>query len=383
MSHPIRPPLVLASTFTFDTAAEMDRAVSHRDAPLYTRWDNPTVAAVEARIARLEGAEAALLVSSGMAAVYLAWLSAPGPGDLHLQSPVYGGTDELANTLTSLPGGRPTRRHSLEALHTLAPLGAGELVHIEVPTNPLCRLLDPAAVRARIGPEAFLVADATFATPLLLRPLSRGADLSVHSATKYLGGHHDLIAGVLSGSAEVIARAWRWRKILGPCLDPAAAERLDRGLDTLEVRVDRASATATTLAARLESLPGVQRVWHPSLSSHPDHHLAAQLFGDPSRAGGMMSFDVGDGTRAAALMDHLRLIRVGASLGGTHSLITRPVSVTHANVPAAVRDQGGIGPGLLRLSVGLEPADLLFADLAQALSASSPIPGGAPERHPG
>jgi cystathionine beta-lyase/cystathionine gamma-synthase len=366
MSRPVRPPLVLSSTFVFDDADAMDRAVSALDAPLYTRWDNPTIAGVEARLAALEGADRGLLLSSGMAAVHLAWLAATeGGGPLIVQEAVYGGTEELLRALP-WPG---VRRLPIEGMiEAAAALPAGAVLHLELPTNPQGRLVDLAALCAA-APHVTVVVDATFASPVLLQPARLGAALVVHSATKYLGGHHDLIAGLIAGEAGLVARAWRWRKVLGPCLDPAAAERLDRGLDTLELRVLRQSQTAATLAGRLADRLGAAAVHSPSLPSHPDHTLARRMMRE-GLCGGVLSFSLADGAAAARLMNALRVIQIGPSLGGTHSLITRPAGVTHANVPAATRAATGIGPGLLRLAVGVEPADRLWADLGAALDAA-------------
>ena len=367
MSRPIRPPVVRASTFVFADAAAMDRAVSHRDAPLYTRWANPTISAVEARIAAMEGAERAVLLSSGMAAVHLAWLAAlEGGGPLIVQEAVYGGTEELLRALP-WPG---VRRVGLAELHAVAAAApAGAVVHLEVPTNPHGRLVDLAALRAA-APQVIIVVDATFASPVLLRPVELGADLVLHSATKYLGGHHDLVAGVVSGGGALIEAVWRWRKVLGPCIDPDAADRLDRGLDTLSLRVMAQARSAKTLAARLAASPSVRAVHHASLPDHPDHALAAATLPE-GLPGGVLSFEVADAAEAASLMNALQVILIGASLGGTHSLITRPAGVTHANVSEAARAATGIGGGLLRLSVGLEPVDHLWADLRAGLTAAA------------
>lgn len=366
MSRPIRPPVVRASTFVFDDAAAMDRAVTHRDAPLYTRWDNPTIAGVEARIAALEGAERAVLLSSGMAAVHLAWLAAlEGGGPLIVQEAVYGGTEELLRALP-WPGVQRVGLSGLLAAAAAAPAGA--VLHLEVPTNPHGRLVDLAALRAA-APQVKIVVDATFASPILLRPATLGAALVLHSATKYLGGHHDLVAGVVSGSGALLDAVWRWRKILGPCIDPDAADRLDRGLDTLELRVMAQARSAAVLAQRLASAPGVRAVHHASLPDHPDYALAQATLPE-GLPGGVLSFELDSAEDAAALMNALQVILIGPSLGGTHSLITRPAGVTHANVSAADRAATGISGGLLRLSVGLEPVERLWADLARGLAAA-------------
>jgi cystathionine beta-lyase/cystathionine gamma-synthase len=364
MSRPLSPPLVLSSTFAFERQADLTAAVAGSGEHLYSRWSNPTISGVEQRIAALENAERALLVSSGMAAVHLALRTAldSASGPLVVQREIYGGTHEL---LSVLDWGRPVTRVAVSDWATTA-LPDNAIVYVELPTNPTIRLLDVAALR-RAAPTAFIVVDATFASPALLRPLDLGADLVLHSATKALGGHHDLVAGVLSGRAELIDRAWRWRKVLGPCLDPAAAWRLGRGLDTLELRVRKASESARTLALRLAERPGIAAVHHPSTPGHPDHALASRLFVD-GLPGSVFSFEVGSGDDAGQLIDRLQRFATAASLGGTHSLATWPAGVTHANVDDAGRRAAGIEPGLIRLAVGLEDVELLWADLAAALA---------------
>ena len=189
-----------------------------------------------------------------------------------------------------------------------------------------------------------------------------------------MGGHHDVLAGVVSGDGALIQEVWRWRKILGPTLDPAAAYRVWRGLQTLDLRVERHCATAAELARRLEQHPAVRVVNHPTLPSHPDHALLSRVHRD-GLGGGVLSFEVGSAAAAAAVCDRLEHIVIAASLGGVHTLIAWPAGVTHANVPEEEQAAAGVVPGLLRLAVGLEDVELTWGDLVQALEAAEPRGG--------
>ena len=365
-SRPVTPPIVLSSTFAFDDAEAMALSTARRDTPLYTRWSNPTVEALEARVAALEGADFCLGVASGMAAITACLLASCQPARVLLvQNEVYGGTHELAGSLLAALG-IEVRRAPLddlvEATRALPP-GAG--VHVEVPTNPLIRVVDLPALRAAAPVGTTISVDATFATPLNLRALEHGADLVAHSATKYLAGHHDVVAGVVAGRAELGDVVWRLRKLLGPTLDPAAAYRVWRGLETLELRVTRQNETALELARRLAEHPAVTRVHHPGLPDHPDHALAARLL---EGAGGVLSFEVAGGAPAAArVSDGLRRWTQAPSLGGVQSLVSWPAGVSHVGLSAEERAVSGVADGLLRLAVGIEAVDELWEDLACAL----------------
>lgn len=367
-ARPLVPPIDLSSTYAFDSNQEFADAITNNSDRLYARLGSPTVDAVEQAIARLEGAERSVLVSSGMAAVHLALLAAlgDGVGPLVVQAQVYGGTHELV-TKVRWPEGVQVRRVGVDELvDAVAGLPPGAVVYLETPTNPLIRLVDIAAVRAAAGPDVRIVVDGTFASPSLRQPLAEGADLVLHSATKAMGGHHDVIAGVVSGRRPLTDAVWSWRKILGPCIDAAAAYRLWRGLQTLDLRVERQSRTAAALAARLEEHGAVRAVHHPSLASHPDHGLVGRLHRD-GLGGGALSFELEDGAAAARVVDRLKHIAIAASLGGVHTLVAWPAGTTHANVAPEVQRAAGLEPGLLRLAVGLEDVETVWADLAQAL----------------
>lgn len=364
MSDPAVPPLVLSSTFTFESAQDMAAAVRREAGHLYTRWDNPTVQALEDDVAAREGAERCLATGSGVSAIHLAFLAAlgDGPGPLAVQNEVYGGTHEL---LTTLRWPVEIVRFGLEdAVEVAKSLPLSAAMHLEVPSNPLVRVPDLAAVCD--ATEAAVIVDATFASPSLLKPLAHGAQLVVHSATKYLAGHHDVVAGVLSGNGDLIERAWHLRKVLGPTLDPAAAYRVWRGLRTLDLRIQQQSRSAAVLAERLERHGAVRRVHHPSMLTHPDHDRARTLFRD-GFCGGVLAFEVRDAAVAGAVMDRVERFAIGASLGGVESLITWPAGVTHVQLSPQERDEAGIADGLLRLALGIEDVELLWSDLEQAL----------------
>lgn len=365
MPRPLSPPIVSSATFAYEDVPELLRGL-RGELPFYGRWGNPTVEEVEARLCELTGAEAARCFGSGMAAISTTLLAAlEGRPRLLMQRQVYGGTHALVGDLL------PRLGIAVEWFdHTAGPAaitGEPGVVYLESPTNPTCRVVDvPALAAAARARGALTIVDNTFATPILQRPLAQGADLEVHSATKYLGGHHDLIAGAVAGSAALIERVARWRKLLGGILDPFSAFLLQRGLRTLELRVRRQSETALALAEWLEEQPGVARVHYPGLGSHPDHALAARLL--QGGFGGMLGFEVAGGDDPARrLIERLQVFALAASLGGTESLVSMPVDTSHASLTPAERAQAGVNPGFVRLSIGLEPFERLRDDLSAAL----------------
>jgi cystathionine beta-lyase/cystathionine gamma-synthase len=246
------------------------------------------------------------------------------------------------------------------------------LLFTEVPTNPTLRVFDPRPVAELAHSTGVpMVMDATFATPVNLRPLTLGVDVVIHSATKYLGGHSDLIAGVVAGSRSVVEEVLGMMKVYGPAPDPHMVWLLDRGLRTLDVRVRRQNETALGLARWLEGRPGVARVLYPGLESHPDHAVARELFADGAGYGGMVAFVLEDGGPAAdRFMDALQLVHVAPSLGGVESLISQPRYTSHVGQTAREREALGIPDGFLRLSVGLEEEADLRDDLEQALDST-------------
>lgn len=365
-SHSMTPSVVNSTTFAFDSTADMVHATASRKGYLYSRWANPTVVALEERVAQLEGGTRTVAVSSGQAANTLALMvGALAGGTLVIAADVYGGTHQLAEELLSPLGVkilRPTIGQALlEAAHKL---GKGDQIHVEMPTNPLIRMVDLPALR-KAAPAATISVDATFASPVLFKPLAHGADLSVHSATKYMGGHHDVLCGVISGNDEdLMERVWNLRKLLGPTLGPQAAYRMWRSLETLELRVKQQCATTEALAIRLDAHPQIVAVHHPCLPHHPDHALAKSLM---PHAGAVVSFELPNGDAAARVADRLKHIANAPSLGGTQSTMSWPAGVSHYALSPQERAQTWLSGGLLRLAVGIEDEALIWDDLAQAL----------------
>jgi methionine-gamma-lyase len=335
---------------------------------IYTRYGNPTLAIAEAKLAALEGAEAAIVTASGMAAISSALFAVLQSGDeLIATRQLYGGAYRLLRDL--LPSlGIAVRfvEPSLEGVDSLVNERTRAL-YIETPTNPTLRLVDlrkAAAVGRRH--DIVTLVDNTFATPVLQKPIALGFDLVVHSATKYLGGHSDLIAGVAVGSEKWIARVRERVIYLGGSMDPGAAYLLIRGLKTLEIRVQRQCATALAVARFLEGHPKVARVHYPGLASHPSHNLARRQM---SAYGGMLAFDLKGGLAAARrFCDRARIFLLAASLGGVESLIVLPQFTSHYNMSAQELAAAGVAPGTVRVSVGLEDAADLISDLKQALA---------------
>jgi cystathionine beta-lyase/cystathionine gamma-synthase len=366
---PVAPAIERSSNFVFANTAEMKRwAEGKSKAYIYTRYGNPTLAIAEAKLAALEGAEAAIVTASGMAAISSTLLAVLQSGDeLIATRQVYGGSYRLLRDLLPSFGIRVRFvEPDLDGVDHLVNERTRAL-YIETPTNPTLRVVDlrKAAALGRRHDIVTLV-DNTFATPVLQKPIGLGFNLVVHSATKYLGGHSDLIAGVAVGSEKWIARVRERVIYLGGSMDPGAAYLLIRGLKTLEVRVKRQCATALAVARFLEGHPKVAQVHYPGLASHPSHRLARRQM---SGFGGMLAFDLKGGLAAARrFCDRTRIFLLAASLGGVESLIVLPQYTSHYNMSAQELAAAGVAPGTMRVSVGLEdPADLI-ADLKQALA---------------
>jgi cystathionine beta-lyase/cystathionine gamma-synthase len=361
-------PVYTTTTFAFgSTAAILDVVEGRAPGSLYTRYGlNPTIQSLEAKLAAIEGAEAALAFASGMAAEAALFL-AHGRAGIVCIGDAYGGTLELIGQQLPLLG-IPTHMllgTELDRLDELL-VGGARLVFLETPSNPTLEVFDIAAIAARAHARgALLVVDNTFASPVNQQPLALGADLVVHSATKYLGGHSDITAGALMGAKALIDAVWPWRKNLGQTPAPETAALLARSLRTLVVRVRQQNATALAVAQAMASHPRVARVLYPGLPSFPGHALAArQMMG----FGGMLTIEVaGNGTAASAVVDRLQLFAIAPSLGGVESLATQPVTTTHHGLAPEERARRGITDSMIRLSIGLEDAQDLIADLNQAL----------------
>ncbi len=367
---PLTLPIFETTTYVFQNAAEVIAYNEGRsDKYLYSRYGNPTVAAVEQALAALDGAERALLFSSGMAAAATTLVGHLKAGDEVLcAAAIYGGTLHLLHDLLSRFG-ITTRFVSLAELHALDPVISERtrIVWFETPTNPVLRCVDVAAVASACRARGVLsVLDNTFASPINQQPLALGVDLAMQSATKYLNGHSDVTAGVVSGSRRLLEPVAAARRLLGTVLDPAPAYALGRGLKTLAVRVARQNASAQAIADALSRDARVSSVSYPGLPSHPEHAIAArQMRG----FGGMVCVDLGgDYDRAARAFDRFRVIQRAASLGGVESLVSLPVLTSQwGHTDEQLRD-AGVTRGMLRLSIGLEDVGELLADLDQALS---------------
>jgi len=366
----VAPPIYQTATFRYDTVEEGARLGAETGPGyFYTRWGNPTTDLFEQKMALLEGGEAALATSSGMAAIATAVVSLLRSGD-HVVAPkaVYQATFGLFDSV--LPA------YGVEATFLDDPdVGAYEralrpntrLLYIETPNNPLLGVIDIAGVVALARARgARTVADNTFATPYNQSPLALGVDLVCHSATKYLGGHHDVTAGVIVGSRDLIRGCVKTMRVFGGVLDPFAAFLLVRGLMTLALRMERHNANALALARRLAEHPKVARVHYPGLPGHPRHAVAARQM--TRGFGGMLSLEVrGDVAAGARCVEALRVAKLAVSLGGVSTLVTHPASTTSVNMPREVRLAAGIADGLIRVSVGVEDLADLVADVDQAL----------------
>lgn len=363
------PPLDLSSTYpTPDLAAAAASydALASGEAPrgsaVYSRLFNPTTDRAERALAELEGAEDAAAFASGMAAVAAVLMDARQRGT-HIVAvrPLYGGTDHLLNSGTFNLDVSWVQASEIAA--AIRPDTA--LVYIETPANPTLDLVDIADVVRQAGRVPVCV-DSTFATPVLQRPIEHGATLVLHSATKFLGGHGDILAGIVAGAHEHIARLKHLRAITGGVLHPLASYLLHRGLPTLELRVLRMQQTADILAARLAESAHVKQVFYPGLPGQDPRGLIGRQMSGP---GSILAFTLVEDTAEAMqrLVSKLTLITPAVSLGSTDTLIQPPAALTHRIVDAGAQAASHITPGLARLSVGLESADDLWKDLAQAL----------------
>ena len=366
---PLTTPIYETTTFVFENAAEV-RAYNEGKSSkfLYSRYANPTVMAVEQTIAVLEGAESALVLSSGQAATTTALIALLASGDeVVCSSAIYGGTFHLLADLLSKFDIR-SRFVSIAELSRPETMlsDATKIVWFETPVNPTLRCVDVAAIAQACRARGVIsIVDNTFASPSNQQPLALGVDLVMHSATKYLNGHSDVTAGALAGPSRLMDPILDARKKLGTILDPYAAYALGRGLKTLAVRVERHNTNALAVARWLSQDRRVHAVYYPGLPGHPDHAIASkQMRG----FGGMVCVDVGGGyERAAGFFDRLKVFRRAASLGGVESLCSLPVLTSQWGHTEEELAQAGVTHSMARLSVGLEDAEDLIADLDQAL----------------
>jgi cystathionine gamma-synthase len=366
-------PIVQTSTYTFEDTAEIldfmrrkaDGATPARDE--YGRYSNPTQSAAERKIAALEGGERALLFASGMCAITTTMLTLLSSGDhVVMVGGCYRRTREFALSFLS--------RWGIEA--TLVPIDGPDvlaaairpttrLIFCETPTNPYLRVADlPRMVEIARPHDVTTMVDSTFATPINLRPLEHGVDLVIHSATKYLGGHNDLLAGAVIGSSQVLARIEEARGVLGGMGTPYDAYLLLRGLKTLDLRVRRQNENGQRVAEFLDGHPAVARVYYPGLPTHPEYEVARRQM---TGFGGVVSFEIeGDMDKTGRFIDLLRLPYIGPTLGGVESIVEQPAALL--SLKPEERREAGIGDNLVRYALGIEDADDLIADLGQALA---------------
>ncbi|WP_373501563.1 PLP-dependent aspartate aminotransferase family protein [Desulfococcus sp.] len=372
-SFDLVPPIHMTSTFKFKDADHGADLFSGKSTGyIYTRIGNPTVDLLEKKIAVLEGGESAVATASGMAAVAAAALTLTAPGDNFVAcSTLYGGTfalfsSDLARLNIHARFVSHRRSGSLKEIEEKID-GDTRFLYIETPANPTLDIIDiPLWADTARRHDIPLIVDNTFASPYLQRPLAMGADLVLHSATKYLGGHGDLIGGLIVGSKRMIGQIRESHmNHFGPVMSPFNAWLILRGLKTLALRMDRHSDTALMIAERLLSHPRVAAVFYPGLASHPGHSLARRQM---KKFGGMIAFEVHGGVVAGkAVMNGVTLCTLAVSLGDCETLIQHPASMTHAVYSPSERKLAGISDGLIRLSVGLEHPDDILGDLRQAL----------------
>jgi methionine-gamma-lyase len=367
----VSTPICRSTAFTFpDTVEGAKRAGDIEAAEFYGRWGSTNAREAEGLIAGLEDGETALVTSSGLAAIDMVLHAFLKPGGHFVGvRQCYSETAILQREVTRQMGAKAAFldcRDPSALVEALCP--DTSVVFIETPANPTLSLADISGVVGIVrerAERAVVVVDSTFATPVNTQPLKLGADLVVHSATKYLAGHSDVVAGAVAGRRQLVQEVRRAFSFHGPVLDPSAAWLLCRGIRTLGLRVERQNANALTLAEWLEAQPTVARVYYPMLKSHPQHELALrQMRG----GGGMLCFELRSMDAALRLLTRVRLIKMAVSLGGISSTITHPASMTHNLIPREQREQAGITDGMLRFSVGIEDVNDLIRDLQNALN---------------
>ena len=363
--------MYLTSSFVFENAAQAAARFSGElPGMVYARFTNPTVNMLQERLAALEGGQRCVATASGMSAILATIMALLQAGD-HIVSSrsIFGATQQL---FANIIGKFAVTTTLVEATNLDAYRAAltpkTKLIFVETPSNPLTEIVDIAGL-AQIAREAgvLLVVDNCFCTPALQKPFDLGADIVIHSATKYLDGQGRVLGGAVVGSNETMEEVFKYLRTAGPTLSPFNAWVILKGLETLRIRIEAQSASALQLARWLETQPQVARVFHPGLESHPQHALAMRQ----QRLGGaILSFEVKGGREAAwRVVDNSRVLTITANLGDTKSTITHPASTTHGRITAEARAASGITEGLLRVAVGLESIDDLKADLARGLGA--------------
>ncbi len=364
-------PVVHSVAFGYDDLdVWRDVALGRAEGHIYSRNTNPTVRAFEEKIRLLEGAEAAMSFSTGMAAISATLFSLLAPGDRVVSvKDTYGGTNRLFLDYLPRFGIEVALCDTGDQAGIVAAIDAGcRLVYLETPTNPTCKILDiELLARHAKAQGATVVVDNTFATPINQSPLTLGADLVIHSATKYLGGHADALGGALCGAKELVAKVFAYREVNGAALHADAAYLLLRGMKTLALRVERQSSNAMAVARFLDTHPLVERVFYPGLPGHPNHEVARRQM----RAfGGMLSFQIQGGFEAVKeFLPRLRFAHRAANLGAVETTVAPPRTGSHVELTEQERAAMGIPEALVRYSAGIEDVNDLIADLDQALAA--------------
>lgn len=368
--EPASPPIHPSATWEVERSDDLAALLNdEKDGYVYGRYDNPTNTALHAQIASLHGAPASWSLASGTAAILAVLDVLRGPGRILSAERLYGGTYALLRRQADRLGWQVdtadvTHAGALDEHLT----DDHTVVYVETIANPTTRVADlPGIARCCSERGVALVVDNTFASPWLCRPLEHGASAVIESATKYLGGHNDVVAGIVAGSRELVADVREHTYETGASLGPFEAWIVSRGVQTLPLRMERACRTALTLAERLASDERVEAVHHPGVPSHPQHELATDLFGGRGY-GAIVAVDLGERDRARAFADACEVFVRAASLGGTRSLIMHPATTSHRQLDDDALRAAGIGPGLVRLSVGIEDDEDLAVDLDRALT---------------
>ena len=362
------PPVHLTATYKFETSDDLIDVVQNRSGYIYSRWDNPSVVEVEKSIAGLEGYDHALGFGSGMAAITTAVMAnIKAGGKVVATHELYGGTYDLLSNVLSGFGVETVMTNCWKTDQILDEIEKGlSILYLESPTNPILRVIDiQKLTEAAHKKGAVVMLDSTFASPVNQHPVDMGVDIVLHSATKYLGGHHDITAGFACCNNPWFEKIWGLRKVLGGIMDPMSAFLALRGLQTLDLRIARHNENGMKVAVFLETQDKIKAVYYPGLKNHPDHEIAKnQMTG----FGGMLSFEVdGDFEQTKGFMDALKIIKIATSLGGVTSLATQPITNTHVALNPEERKTAGVSENLVRLSVGIENSSLLIEDLKQAL----------------
>lgn len=365
---PVITPVYLSATYKFKHSDDLIDVVTKHEGYLYSRWDNPSTVEAEKYLAALEGYDKALGFSSGMAAITTSIMANCKAGTKIVAiRELYGATFEFLHDVLPHYGIKSVFINCWKIDQILDEIANGTaILYLESPTNPLLRLVDIRLLaKAAHKYKAIVICDSTFASPINQHPRDLDVDITIHSATKYLGGHHDITAGFICCHQPYFDDLWNYRKIFGGIMDPMTAFLAQRGMQTLGLRIKQQNESAMAIAFNLDQHDKIKTVYYPGLSSHPDHAIARKQM---SGFGGMLSFEIeGDFSQTKRFMDHLKTIKLATSLGGVTTLANQPITNTHVALSPENRAQAGISESLVRLSVGIEPVTSLLEDIHQAL----------------